>query len=145
MIASWISGVVATFGLAFFWFIGSIPAGIALQLPPPVAGLTAWASYIAGVLVIVLIGAPLRNRLSRRFQRSLAPQPDSLFWRAWRRWGLVGLALLAPVTVGAQIGALIGLALGVPAIRLLSAMGAGAAVWCVGITLAAVIGLKALT
>ncbi len=144
MIASWLSGVLATFGLAFFWFIGSIPAGIALQLPPVVAGLIAWVSYVSGVLLIVLVGAPLRRRLARRFRVSLAPRPDSLLGRAWQRWGLIGLALLAPVTVGAQVGALIGLALGAAAGRLLAAMALGAAVWCAGITLAAALGLAAL-
>jgi len=124
-----IPAIVSTFGLAFFWFIGAIPAGAALNLALPIAALTAWISYAAGVAVIVLIGAPLRERIIRRFNLSLEHDPNKLFWRAWDRFGLIGLGLLAPVTVGSQIGALIGLALGVSSLRLLIAMVVGAALW----------------
>jgi hypothetical protein len=142
--ANLIPGIISTFGLAFFWFIGAIPAGMALNLPPLVAAVTAWASYTAGVLLIVLVGAPLRQWIIKRFNISLEHDPKKLFWRVWDRFGLAGLALLAPVTVGAQIGALLGLALNVPPRRLVVAMALGVALWCVGITLVTALGLSAV-
>jgi hypothetical protein len=117
---------------------------MALNLPPVVAAVTAWASYTAGVLLIVLVGAPLRQWMMKRFNISLEHDPQKLFWRVWDRYGLAGLALLAPVTVGAQIGALLGLALNVPPRRLVVAMALGVALWCVGITLVTALGLSAV-
>ncbi len=136
-----ILAIASTFGLAFFWFIGAIPAGAALNLALPVAALTAWISYAAGVAIIVLIGAPLRTRLIQRFNLSLEHDPHKLFWRAWDRFGLIGLGLLAPITVGSQIGALIGLAFGVAPARLLAAMALGAALWSLAIALLVAIGV----
>jgi membrane protein YqaA with SNARE-associated domain len=138
------TAILSTFGLAFFWFIGAIPAGIALNLPPLIAAVTAWASYTAGAALIVIIGAPLRTRLMKRLNVSLEHDPKKLFWRVWDRYGLIGLSLAAPVTVGSQVGALLGLALGVPPRRLVIGMALGVAVWCVLITLGVVLGLTAL-
>jgi uncharacterized membrane protein len=135
-----IAALASTFGLAFFWFIGAIPAGIGLGLHPVVAAVTAWLSYMAGVVVIVVIGAPLRERLIRRFNVSLEHDQSKLFWRVWDRFGLIGLGLLAPITTGSQIGALIGLALGVQPPRLLLGMGAGVALWSVVISVLAAFG-----
>jgi hypothetical protein len=139
---SLLPAIVSTFGLAFFYFIGAIPAGAALQLPLPIAALTAWASYVAGVLLVVLAGAPLRAWLMRRLKVTLEPDPRKLFWRVWTRYGLVGLALLAPITVGGQIAALIGLALGVPTVRLVAAMALGVALWAAGIALLVGLGVR---
>ena len=134
--------IISTFGLAFFYFIAAIPAGAALQLPVSLAALTAGLSYTAGVLVVVLIGAPLRERLAKRFNISTIHDPNKLIWRVWDRYGLIGLSLLAPVTLGAQIGALLGLSLGVKPRPLVIGMGLGVAVWCVGIGTAVALGLQ---
>lgn len=137
-----IAALASTFGLAFFWFIGAIPAGIGLGLHPIVAAITAWLSYMAGVVVILVIGAPLRERLMRRFNISLEHDQSKLFWRVWDRFGLIGLGLLAPITTGSQIGALLGLALGVKPTRLFLAMGAGVALWSVVISVLAAFGVS---
>ncbi len=130
-----LSPIASTFGLAFVYFIGAIPAGVALGLLPVIAAITAWASYTVGVLIVALAGAPLRAWLIKRLRLSLEPDPSKLFWRIWSRYGLIGLAALAPVTVGSQTGALIGLALGAPPARLLILMSLGAAVWSAAIAL----------
>lgn len=133
---------LSTFGLAFFYFIGAIPAGVGLGLSPALAALVAWLSYTAGVALVALGGAPLRNWLMRRFKFQPEQHTDSLIGRMWNRYGLLGLSLLAPVTVGAQIGALIGVALGVPPRRLVIGLSLGVAVWCMGIGLAVALGLQ---
>lgn len=134
--------IISTFGLAFFYFIAAIPAGAALQLPIVIAALTAGISYTAGVLVVVLIGAPLRERLTKRFNISTTHDSSKLIWRVWDKYGLIGLSLLAPVTLGAQIGALIGLSLGVKPRALVIGMALGIIPWCVVIGLAVSLGLQ---
>lgn len=143
-----VAGLASVFGWAFFSFWSAIPAGIALSLSPVWVCATAIVSYASGVLVVVLVGEPIRRRIQARTQSRQAGTPDDekvvpnrmvvLITQAWHRFGLVGLALLAPMTVGAQVGAVIGLGLGVQAWRLLLAMTLGAAVWAVVLTLAAV-------
>ena len=134
--------IISTFGLAFFYFIAAIPAGVALQLPIWIAALTAGLSYTAGVLVVVLIGAPLRERLTKRFHINTTHDPNKLIWRVWDCYGLIGLSLLAPVTLGAQIGALIGLSLGIKPRSLVIGMSLGIVPWCVGIGVAVALGLN---
>jgi len=136
--------LISIFTLAFIYFWASIPAGIALGVAPIIVMLTAWASYTAGVVLVVLLGAPARAYLLKRFGGKVASNPDSFIQRAWNRFGLVGLALLAPVTTGAQIGTLIGLSLGAPPRKMIGAMALGAALWGVVITLAVVLGVAAV-
>ena len=141
---SQLPAILSTFGLAFFYFIAAIPAGVALNLSPLLAAIIAWASYSAGVALVIVIGAPLRNWLMNRFNISTERDPNKLIWRIWDRYGLIGLSLLAPVTVGAQIGALLGLSMGVKPRALLIGLSLGVVVWCVGIMLAVMLGLNVL-
>jgi membrane protein YqaA with SNARE-associated domain len=137
-----LAAIISTFSLAFFYFIAAIPAGAALQLPVWLAALTAGISYTAGVVVIVLIGAPLRERLAKRFNVSTTHDSQKLIWRVWDRYGLIGLSLLAPITLGAQIGALLGLSLGVKPRPLVIGMALGISVWCAAIGTAVALGLQ---
>lgn len=136
--------LASVFAVAFISFWGSFPAGVALGLPPVIIALTAWFSYEAGVILIVLLGEPIRVRLLKRFGGKAAGNPNSLIRRAWDRFGVIGIGLLAPILTGAQIGAILGLSLGVPARRLVIAMGLGAAFWGVVLTLAVMFGQLAI-
>lgn len=139
-----IPAILSTFGLAFFWFIGAIPAGMVLKLSPLLAAAISWSAYVAGVLLILLAGVPLRQRLIKRFSVNIEPDPDKLFWRIWDRYALAGLAILAPVTLGSHVGTLIGLTMGIPPRRLLLAMALGGLLWTLLITLASVLGVQIL-
>ena len=136
--------LASVFALAFVSFWTSFPAGAALGLAPLLVALTAWISYSLGVILTVLLGEPLRARLLKRFGGKIAANPRSPIRRAWDRFGLVGLSLLAPVTVGSQTGALIGLSFGAPPRRLMIGMVIGGAVWAALITGALILGLGAL-
>lgn len=136
--------LISVFTLAFFSFWTSIPAGAALGVAPALAGFTAWLSYTVGVILVVLLGEPLRERFMKRFGGQKAANPDSPIRRAWDRYGLVGLSLLAPITTGSQIGAIVGLSLGVPPRQLIIGMAGGAALWALGITIAVALGLAAV-
>jgi F0F1-type ATP synthase assembly protein I len=138
------------FGWAFLSFWSAIPAGIALPVSPISVALTVTISYGCGAALVARAGAPLRARIARRLKPTSPDNPPAnraarAILRAWQRYGLIGLALLAPITVGAQLGAVIGLSLGAKPLRLVVAMTLGAALWSAGITLAVVAGLLAVT
>lgn len=143
------------FGWAFFSFWSAIPAGIALNISPLLVGLTVTLSYASGVLLVVIVGAPLRERIRRRMENSASntdedkpPSPNRMVLmvqNAWTRYGLIGLALLAPMTVGAQVGAVIGISFGEKPIRLVIAMTLGAGVWAVLITFAVMTGVMTVS
>ncbi len=128
MDAIWIelSKVISIFALAFFSFWPAIPAGLALGLSPVTVILTTSLSYSCGVGVTLLL---------RRAQGT----PQRLREIA-RRYGVVGLGLAAPMTVGAQIGAALGLVLDVPPRRLFLGLALGALVWSVALTAASLLG-----
>ncbi len=118
-----------TLGLGFLYFISAIPAGAALKLPLWVAAICAWIGYSAGGAIIILAGAPLRDALTKRFKIQPHSENPPLVIRAWKKYGLPAMGLLAPVTIGPQIGALLGLALGERKLPLLLALSLGAAPW----------------
>ncbi|MCC6805588.1 MAG: small multi-drug export protein [Anaerolineae bacterium] len=126
-----IAALVSIFGVAFLSLWASIPAGLALGVHVIAVVVTAAVSYACGVGLIVLVGQPLRERILRRFGGKSAGSPDSTIMRVWNRYGLIGLALLAPVTTGAQIGAIIGMSLNAPPRRLFVWMSLGGLAWAV--------------
>jgi Putative small multi-drug export protein len=123
--------IVTVFGLGIAYFVAAIPAGVAMRLDPAVAALSAWAGYSTIAAAMLGIGTPARRWLESRFKISTRPDPEKLFWRIWLRWGLPGLALLAPVTCGPYFAALIALALGERPLRLLLWISLGVVPWCI--------------
>ena len=136
-----IIGVLSVFAWSFFSFWSAIPAGIALGLPPLLVLATVTTSYVCGVVLVVLPGGRLRAWVMQHYGDRAEDKPDSAIRRAWRRYGVIGLGLLAPMTVGAQIGAVVGISLNVAPRRLLVWMSLGALVWSILITAAVLLGL----
>lgn len=126
-----ISGIAASFGLGFLYFISAIPAGVVAHAPVGMAMLAAWLGYSVGGMVILAVGAPLRSWLLAKLR--INPKSDSkkLFWRIWRRFGLWGLGLIAPVTIGPQATAALALTLGEPPLRVQWAISLGALPWTI--------------
>jgi hypothetical protein len=138
-------GSIATaFGLGFIYFISAIPVTAAIGLPVWIAAIAAWLGYSAGGVVVAYAGAPLRAWLMRKLKirPPEAQERPSLIVRAWRRYGLVALGFLAPVTVGPQAGALLGLALGAARSRLVLAISLGALPWAVTFAVLTAFGVK---
>ena len=125
------SGVALAFGLGFLYFLGAIPAAAAARLPLWLAAVLAWAGYSAGAWVVLLAGAPLRDWLVRKLKIPVKRDASKLIWRVWERWGLAGLGLLAPVTIGPQAGSVLALAVGERAIRVFVALSLGVVPWCI--------------
>jgi len=140
--SSILAAMASVFGLGIVYFLAAIPAGVAMGLHPALAAVAAWAGYVAIGAAMLLVGAPARAWISRRFGFSLEPDPAKLFWRVWQRWGLPGLALLAPVTCGPYFAALIALALGERPLRLILWIAVGVIPWCIFFAVLAAAGLS---
>lgn len=121
--------LVSVFGVAFLSLWASIPAGLALGLSPVPIVITAALSYASGVGLVAFLGKPLRDWLMRRYGDKLAGDPNSTVRRVWDKYGLIGMALLAPITTGAQIGAAVGMALNASPRRLFLWMSLGGLLW----------------
>lgn len=137
--------VLSVFGLAFFSFWAAITLGLGLGLSPVVVIVTTTLSYALGVVLIVWIGGPIRERVMRRFNQSQTPFEETRIGRIWERYGIIGLGLAAPMTVGAQIGAAIGITLKAEPRRLFLAMAGGALAWSIGLTAAVSLGVLAVS
>jgi len=125
------SGLITALGLGFLYFIAAVPAGVAAGAPAWMAGLAAGLGYVAGAGVVLLAGAPLREWLVRKLKIPVERDPSKFVWRMWERGGLIGLCLIAPVTIGPQATAVIALAVGEKPRRILVAVALGVLPWCV--------------
>jgi uncharacterized membrane protein len=134
-----VAALMSVFGIAFFYFWASIPAGIAQGLSPVLVVLVAALSYTCGVGIVIIAGQPVRDWILKRFGGKSPANPNSSIRRVWDRYGLIGLALLAPVTTGSQIGAIIGLSFNAPPRRLFVMMSLGGLLW--GIIVAVLVSL----
>ncbi len=138
------NALLLALGLGFLYFIAAIPAATAAGASVWAAALVAWIGYSLGGLVIALLGDPLRTALTRRFHKQLNPAADGWFQRAVRKYGLPALGLLAPITIGPQIGALAGMALGISKWPLILALSLGVLPWCSGIATLVTLGFKVI-
>ena len=137
-----LTGIATALGLGFLYFIAAIPAGTAAGAPVWMAGLAAGLGYLAGAGVVLLAGAPLREWLVRKLKIPVERDPSKLVWRMWERGGLLGLCLIAPVTIGPQATAVIALAVGEKARRILVAVVLGILPWCVIFAVLTAFGFK---
>ena len=133
--------LLSVYGVAFLSVWASIATGLVAQLNPVAIVVAATLSYATGVAMVVLPGQRVREWLTKKLGDRATVKPDSLMGRAWKRFGLVGLALLAPVTTGSQIGALVGLAFDVPPRKLLLWMTVGGLIWTTVFTVAISLGI----
>ncbi len=108
--------LLTVFGLGAVELWAAIPTGLALQLHPVAAGLAAALGAVTGVALVVFMGERVRAWLLRRHSREGRECAHGRIHRIWERFGAVGLGLLAPLLVGAPLGAALGLALGAPTV-----------------------------
>ncbi len=137
-----ITGIATAFGLGFIYFISAIPAGAASGAAVWWSAMAAWLGYSVGGLIVLLTGAPLRDWMVRKLKVPVQRDPTKLAWRVWDRWGLAGLGLLAPVTIGPQATAVLALAMGEKTPRILAALSLGVVPWCVVFAVLTALGVK---
>ena len=116
-----------------------IITGLALGLPPALSGAVSVASALVGVTLVVALGGRLRELVYR--SRRLARHRERIE-RVWKRYGIPGVALQAPLLTGPVLGTLLALALGAPARPLLLWMLASVVFWGAVITGAAALGFS---
>lgn len=129
-------GLTASFTLGFFYFVGAVPGGVAAGLPPWLAALTAWIGYSAGAAVMLLLGTPARSWVARKLHIPLERDPEKWIWKAWSRFGLIGLGLLAPLTIGPQTGCILALAVGERPLKTFLSLSLGVIPYCLGFAIA---------
>lgn len=137
-----LTGMVTAFGLGFLYFIAAVPAGVAAGSSAWLAGLAAGLGYAAGAGIVLLAGVPLREWLVRKLKIPVERDPSKLVWRMWERGGLLGLCLIAPVTIGPQATAVIALAVGEKPRRILASVALGVLPWCVIFAVLTAFGFK---
>ena len=142
--SAFLGAISLTFGLGFFYFVGAVPGGVAAGLSVMVATLVAWLGYVVGAAVMLLVSPSAREWISRKLKLPRERDPRKMFWKAWDRFGLTGMGLLAPVTIGPQAACLLALALGEKPIRVFAALALGVLPWCFGFALVVEFGLMAV-
>jgi hypothetical protein len=106
--------------------------------------LAAWLGYSLGGTVVLLAGIPLRDWIMRKLKVDLRPDTSKLFRCIWERFGIWGLGLIAPVTIGPQATALICLSLRETPSRIQLAISLGVLPWTIGFAVVARLGMHAL-
>lgn len=120
-----------------------IPAAVLAGMEPVPVTVVALAGNLSTVVLVVVAG----DRLLRWWRRRRPSRDDEPSRRAVRarvlaqRWGVPGLAILAPITTGTHIATVAALATGVSSRRTLWWMTAGLVVWAAAVAVATVGGL----
>ena len=135
-------GIAAVIALGFTYCIAAIPTGVALDLPVVLVVVCAWIGYSLGAVLVVGLGAPLREWLARKMKFDPNPERPGVVHRAWKRFGLPALGLLAPVTIGPQIGAMLGLAMGANKSQLVISLSLGVLPWLAVFTILTLLGVQ---
>ena len=116
-----------------------IITGLALGLSPALSGAVSVASALVGVTLVVALGGRLRHLIYR--SRRLAQRRERIEY-VWKRYGIPGLALQAPLLTGPLLATLLALALGAPPRSLLLWMQASVVLWGLVLTGAAALGFS---
>lgn len=121
-----------------------VPPAIGLGLNPLLVCVIAFLGNILPIYLIV----SMHERLtawwtSRRTDKGNTKRGERAR-RVLDRYGIVGLAVVAPVFTGVHLAAVIALMLGIPRRAVAVWMTAGVALWTIGLTIATTLGLSLL-
>lgn len=118
-----------------------VPPAIGLGLNPVLVGLFAFSGNVLPIYLIVTVHGRITRWLERRRDENDEPAKRSKrASRIFERYGLGGLALVAPVLVGVHLATVIALLLGAPRRNVAAWMTVGIAVWTVVLVVASVVG-----
>jgi uncharacterized membrane protein len=113
-----------------------VPAGVLAGMPPMPTAFVAIVGNLSTVVLVAVTGDRLigwwHRRRGRGERDEARPSRRSLRARELaQRWGVPGLALLAPLTTGTHIATIAALATGSDTRRVLWWMAGGLAIWAV--------------
>jgi hypothetical protein len=132
--------LLSVFGSGMIGLWEGIPLGFALGLPPVVIGFTSACGSALATVLVTLLGDRVRRRLVRPRPAEGAAGRERMIDRVWRRYGIIGLGLLAPGLTGAPVGVAMGLLLRAPVGRMLFWALAGIVLWSAALTGAGIYG-----
>ncbi len=113
--------------------------GVALGLHPISSGVVSIASAVVAVMLVVVLGERLQGRIYR--SRRLLRRRERIE-RVWKRYGIPGVALQAPLLTGPLLATVLALGLGAPPRPLLVWMIASIVLWGAALTGAAALGIS---
>ncbi len=116
-----------------------IITGVALGLSPVLSGAVSIVSALIGVMLVVIAGGRLQGRIYRSHR--LAKRRERIE-RVWKRYGIPGVALQAPLLTGPLLATVLALGLGAPPRPLLYWMFASIVLWGAALTGAAALGFS---
>lgn len=134
--------LLTVFGLGAVELWVAIPAGFAMKLPPSVTAITAASGAMLGSLIILNPGERIRNRLLKRVTDE--DKRSKYMHRISALYGVAGLGFLAPILIGAPLGTVLGIAMGLPTNRIFFWMCLGIIVCSMGLTMVTEFGLKSV-
>jgi len=122
-----------------------VPLGIVAGLSPVAVAIIGFAGNF---LLVLLLGIFFKQfskwNTNRRLKKGITTtsKKETRARRIWERYGLPGLALLAPLLVGTDIAALLALSLGSSRKRVIQWMAVSLAVWTIVMALGSVYGFS---
>lgn len=134
--------ILFSLGVAELW--AAAPAGVAMGLDPVLVCLVAAMGAVSGGTVVILLGEKVKAWLERKRKREKMEERQGFLYRIWKRYGVIGWGLLAPLLVGSPLGAALGLLLGAPPRRLLPWLAAGSVLWSAVFSLLTTLGVHIL-
>jgi uncharacterized membrane protein len=99
----------------FFEVISVIPLGALAGMNAPAVALIAFIGNMATILLLILLIDRIKLWLQRRKDRKGVSAEGKREKRAaaiWKKYGLPGLALISPITVGSHLGAIMAMSFG---------------------------------
>jgi len=136
--------ILSVAGLATFEVYAAIPAGFVFELHPLIIFGASTIGGLVGVFVAAFLGDKIRLFIYR-FKKPAPPKPkktDSLAYRLWNKYGIIGLGFLGTMTVGAPISLAVGVGLNAPLKKLIIWCCVGVLVRCAVFTAIGYFGLK---
>lgn len=132
-IFGFIISYTSVFGLAMLELWAAVPLGFALKLNPWMNAVLSCSGAITGVAIVIFGGESIRKFIVRvrgeskrqtKTKTKKKHKPNKLAG-IWKKYGVIGLGLLAPWITGAPIGAALGMALKAEPKKLLIWLSAG--------------------
>lgn len=142
---------IAVFGMgATPWFEiwTAVPLGVIMGLSPAVATVAAVTGNIVSVAVMVAVLPRLKDWIAKRFLPDQADKPDDgpvrqkRFYYLWKRYGVPGTALGAPLLIGTHLATALCIILGTSTRRVMLWITISIVVWGMVVAITCHLGLE---
>jgi uncharacterized membrane protein len=123
--------IISVFLLGALELVAAIPSGFAMGLSPMINILVSSAGGITGVIVVALAGEKLVSLIYRIRKTDPEKIKSGKIYRVFNRYGLIGLALAAPLSTGFPLGAALSVSLGTKPKRIILWLSLGIILWTI--------------